>query len=797
MMKKLLATLLTLALLLSALPTASAAEIVIVDPTPAKDATEGDNRCGDALTWTLSKKGTLTVSGTGPMWDFWSKAHSEAPGWYDELENIRSLVVEEGVTGIGDYAFSYASGLKKISLPESLTRVGENAFSYCDSLERVSLPDSVTRVDDWAFSWCGGLTELELGAGLREIGGFAFTSCAALTSVALPEGLTALGKSAFSNCSSLTSLTLPESLTAIGDCAFLGCEGLADAEGFVILRGVLYDYFGAEEAVTIPEDVTVIGHSAFADDDWITAVTIPAGVTEIGAYAFTWCSLEEVTIPEGVTVLGEGAFSDCGSLAAVSLPESLTEIDTFAFSGTDLTEIAVPAGITTLSDFVFAVCPQLASVTLPEGLLTIGRGVLTMCPALTRVEIPASVQTVGAAAFSDCASLTAIEVAPGNQNYKSVNGALLSKDGTLLHSVPGGVSGSYTIPATVQIVGERAFAGCTRLTGAAIPAGVKTIGDAVFYGCRSLTELRFFGAAPSFHEFSFTSVTAEALYPAKDKSWTKEVRQDYGGNITWTAVTPTAYGPDLSLEGLSTAGAALRWTVVDGAESYQLQRRVGEGAWKDLKTLNRTAWTDETVHMNESYAYRVRAKANGAWTDWSGELSLLFNPFSDVSGAKTLEYLAWAYENGVVTGASPTTFAPDARCTRIQFVMMLWKLHGSPEVEGDNPFADISGRKTTAAILWALDAGVINSAPFFDPNAAISRAQVVMILWKLAGSPAVEGENPFADVSGKKTTQAVLWAYQQGITKGTGETRFSPDSPCTRIQLVVFLFKYNGIYHVI
>ena len=260
---------------------------------------------------------------------------------------------------------------------------------------------------------------------------------------------------------------------------------------------------------------------------------------------------------------------------------------------------------------------------------------------------------------------------------------------------------------------------------------------------------------------------------------------------------PPVTVPDAAVVAMSTAGIALGWSAVVGAEKYELQRMESGGSWATLAELSETAYLDGTAKMGVNYSYRVRAFIGGAWGEFGAEAEVFFNPFEDVSGKKTIEYVAWAYNNAIVNGTSVTTFAPNDPCTRIQFIMMLWKAHGSPIVGGTNPFKDISGKKTTNAILWALDAGVINSGRTFDPNGNISRVQIVMILWKLAGSPEVEGENPFVDVSGKKTTKAVLWAYSLGITKGTDKTHFAPDDDCTRVQLVVFLYKYNGIYHII
>lgn len=280
-----------------------------------------------------------------------------------------------------------------------------------------------------------------------------------------------------------------------------------------------------------------------------------------------------------------------------------------------------------------------------------------------------------------------------------------------------------------------------------------------------------------------------SLFPA---ALAEEIRlvdpeQEREGAIRLVGPANEAEAPAVSM---STGGVTLRWSPVAGAERYEVLRLAGED-WLPLDTVAEPAYTDAAVRMGERYDYRVRAFDGEGWTLCGEAQGLLFNPFADVSGAKTVEYVAWAYNSGLVRGVSETGFSPDAPCSRVQFVMILWKMNGSPEPEGENPFADVSGAQTTKAVLWALQAGVINSGRRFDPDGSITRAQVVMILWKLAGCPETGGELPFTDVSGAKTQKAVRWAFQNGIVKGTGEARFSPGRACTRVQLVVLLYKFD------
>ena len=247
------------------------------------------------------------------------------------------------------------------------------------------------------------------------------------------------------------------------------------------------------------------------------------------------------------------------------------------------------------------------------------------------------------------------------------------------------------------------------------------------------------------------------------------------------------------------AGVSVQWNEVDGATKYKVHRKEEGGSWKAVKTVSGTSWTDKTALMGTTYSYRVSAYNGFKWSDYSSAKKILFNPFTDVaSEGAAFKYISWAYNNDIVKGTGDgSTFTPSGNCSRLQFVMMLWKMHGSPEVSGTNPFSDVTGAKATKAILWALKKKVIVAGDSFDPDGNITRLQIVMILWKMAGSPNVGGENPFEDVTGSKAVKAVLWAKEKGITKGTGETTFSPDNACTRQQLVTFLYKYNQVYKVI
>jgi len=169
--------------------------------------------------------------------------------------------------------------------------------------------------------------------------------------------------------------------------------------------------------------------------------------------------------------------------------------------------------------------------------------------------------------------------------------------------------------------------------------------------------------------------------------------------------------------------------------------------------------------------------------------------FTDVpAGAYYEEAVGWAVKEGITKGTSDSTFTPDGVCTRAQAVTFLWRAAGSPAAKASAlPFADVkAGSYYDDAVRWAVENGVTvgTSATTFSPNATCSRAQIVTFLWRAQKSPAAGSANPFDDVAGSAYyADAVQWAVQKDITKGTGATAFSPDANCIRAQIVTFLYR--------
>ena len=277
--------------------------------------------CGPNVVWTLEDGGHLTISGDGNMYN-WASSEDEYPSWSNYSNQITSVIIKDGVTSIGDEAFSHCNNLTTISIPNSVTSIGYLAFYGCSNLSSITLPYGITQIESHTFSDCSGLS-----------------------SITIPNSVTTIKDYAFLRCSGLSSITIPNSVTRIWDKAFFGCSGLASIS--VQTGNPKYDSRDNCNAIietaknkllvgckntTISNTITSIASAAFTDCSGLSSITIPNSVTSIGEMAFYGCSgLTSITIPNSVTIIGRQAFYQCSSLASIEIGASVTSVGTDVF----------------------------------------------------------------------------------------------------------------------------------------------------------------------------------------------------------------------------------------------------------------------------------------------------------------------------------------------------------------------------------------------------------------------------------------------------------------------------------
>ncbi len=358
---------------------------------------------------------------------------------------IGSMIIPDGVTSIGDYAFRGCSGLTSITIPDGVTSIGDGAFCGCSGLTSITIPDGVTSIGDIeTFSDCSGLMSIIIPEGVTNIGHYAFGGCSSLTNIVIPESVTYIEHYAFAGCSSLTSIIIPKGVIEVSYDAFEDCNSLKDATilgditSLHFLRycsGLVNIYISESnsnycsiDGIPYSKDRTGL---AFCPLGRQGEVVIPKGVTDLGG-GFIYCtSLTSVTIPEGVTDLG-GGFTDCTSLISVTIPEGVTNIEGFTFEN----------------------CRSLASIKISESVTTIERYAFVGCSSLTNIAIPKGVMSIGHEVFTGCSSLMNISVAEDNPNYRSEDGVLYNKNKTELIAFPSGKEGEYFISENIISVGD-------------------------------------------------------------------------------------------------------------------------------------------------------------------------------------------------------------------------------------------------------------------------------------------------------------------------------------------------------
>jgi len=353
--------------------------------------------------WVLN--GTvLTIRGEGAMADY--NIHPRPP-WGTA---ITSVILEDGVTNVGKYAFYDCKELTGISIPNTVTRIGAYAFLNCDDLENVAIPDTVRIIGAYAFADCSSITSIAIPNSVTTIAEDAFYNCTGLTSIVIPDSVTSLGRFVFSNCSNLKTISIGSGVTTIPDYAFRYCRSLKSIDiPSNIIRigdGVFYGCTGLT-SIDIPDNVKRVDAGVFYGCTNLTSASIGSGVRSVSFQMFYKCeNLKDISIGDGVASISGFAFSKCKSLEKVTIPNKVLTISSNAFSDcTALKSVTIPNRVKGIGDYVFFNCKSLESAVLGNGVKSIGAHTFEHCEKLVSITIPKSVGEIGKSAFLGCTSL--------------------------------------------------------------------------------------------------------------------------------------------------------------------------------------------------------------------------------------------------------------------------------------------------------------------------------------------------------------------------------------------------------
>ena len=725
----------------------------------------GENNClhWEVSTGVLSGK-TLTISGTGAMPDFNFPEGNLAPWWnYEALGmltsfgnfklegELKKVVIKDGVTNVSNYALFFLPAATQITLPESVTSIGRYGIALCSKLNGISLPRAVTAIGDFGLA------------------GNSFTA------VSLPDGLQTLGRGAFDACSSLSGMTLPAAITAVPDKCFNDCTKL-----------LTVDYKG---------EVTAIGERAFEGCKSLTKAPIPAAVTELGGSAFNGCiALTDVTLPGGVTAVPDACFQGCTALTDMKLPGTVTSVGHNAFTGCkalkDVRCYGAPPTVQPGGAAEHSFEPGIVTIHYNpdpvygwtfdadgtwQGYKVSSKGAcLHTGYGTTKNTVPATCGADGCieTVCSNCGDVIATEVIPATGAHTWDNGTVTTEP---TETTPGvrtftcavcSQTKTEVIPAT----GAHTFVFTKNVAPSCTEAGYD------LYTCRDCGASEQRNVKPALgHKWDSGTVTTE---PTETDPGTMTYTCTVCGQ-TKTEVIP-ATGPHTHVWGEGTVTVAPTETT-PGVRTYTCTV-CGQTRTEIIPA------TGSAVCPGGAACPSFRFRDVPAPSNWAHE------------------GIDYCVRHGLMSGFDATTFSPDTVSTRAQIVMILYNLSGDTTDYSKYyvPFTDVRpGTWYYNAVAWGYDKDIVSgmTPTTFAPDGLITREQMAVLLYGytekyapayLGGAASLNGFPDAASVS-NWAYAAMSWAVGNGLISGiasNGADYLAPSGGATRAQIAAIMMRY-------
>lgn len=819
---------------------------------------------------------------------------------FEGCVRLTEVNIPQSVTAIGENTFKGCSFLAVTSIPDGVKTIGKEAFASCAAVEELKIPTGVERIGESAFK--GTNIESVIFDGTKE----RWTAIGGETSGIDTEKIRHTcdkGSAWLSNggehwhecswCGKVSDKAAHED-EGDGTCKVCGAklsdvlaEGMLAGLSWSLARSGVLTISGSGELPELANDGT--SEPWKKNSDIIIEVVIKSGVTGVGSGAFTGCTaLKKVSISDTVKKLDLNAFSGCtaleafavedgneayasadgvlfnagktrliscpvGKTGAYTVPETVTEIEKSAFTASGVESVSMSDAVNAVGEGAFSNCSKLKSAVLPKGLKELKKGLFSGCSALEAISIPDSVKTLGEGVFSGCAALKEVK-----------------------------------IPGEVTVIPKNAFSGCTALESVSIPKSVTAIKEAAFDRCTALKNVTFLGkddewgkvtiagkndaldsATKNFpnHTHSYVDTVTAPTCTAngytvhkcscgdtKTDSYTKMLGHSYQGGICVRCgvledhkhdFKQTVTAPTCISEGFTTytcaCGERYKKNYVSALEHKpELKNEKKAGCLKggytgdEVCTVCGKVFKAGSVILALGHSTELRNKkaatcVNGGYTgdlvcvrcgdiieqgkataaaghkffggkcsvcdaQESGSRSVEAKSFDDViPGTFYYDAVMWAVKNNITKGTGASTFSPGDGCTRFQIVTFLWRACGCPTAATAASFSDVSSSDSFyEAVLWAVERGITKGTggSSFSPYATCTRAQIVTFLYRAAGSPTVSSGIRFFDVAPNAFCRdAVAWATERGITNGTSDTTFSPGAACTRAEVVTLLYR--------
>ena len=731
-------------------------------------ATSGDFGENNCLHWEVSTGGlggkTLTISGTGAMPDFDFPNGNLAPWWnYEALGmltsfgnfklegELKKVVIKDGVTNVSNYALFFLPAATQITLPESVTSIGRYGIALCAKLKGISLPKAVTGIGDFGLAG-NNFTSISLPDGLQTLGRGAFDACASLSGMTLPAAITAVPDKCFNDCTKLLTVDYKGEVTAIGERAFEGCKSLTKAP--------------------IPAAVTALGNSAFNGCIALTDVTLPGGVTAVPDACFQGCiALADMKLPATVTSVGHNAFTGCKALKDVRCYGAPPTVQPGGAA-----EHSFEPGIVTIHynpDPVYGW--TLDTDGTWQGYKVSSKGAcLHTGYGTTETTVPATCGADGRidTVCANCGDVIATEVIPATGAHTWDNGTVTTEP---TETTPGvrtftcavcSQTKTEVIPAT----GAHTFVFTKNVAPSCTEAGYD------LYTCRDCGASEQRNVKPALgHKWDNGTVTAE---PTETDPGTMTYTCTVCGQ-TKTEVIP-ATGPHTHVWGEGTVTVAPTETT-PGVRTYTCTV-CGQTRTEIIPA------TGSAVCPGGAACPSFRFRDVPAPSNWAHE------------------GIDYCVRHGLMSGFDATTFSPDTVSTRAQIVMILYNLSGDTTDYSKYyvPFTDVRpGTWYYNAVAWGYDKDIVSgmTPTTFAPDGLITREQMAVLLYGytekyapayLGGAASLNGFPDAASVS-NWAYAAMSWAVGNGLISGIasdGADYLAPSGGATRAQIAAIMMRY-------
>ena len=602
------------------------------------------------------------------------------------------------------------------------------------------------------FKLEGELKKVVIKDGVTNVSNYALFFLPAATQITLPESVTSINRYGIALCSKLNGISLPKAVTGIGDFGLAG-------NNFT--------------SISLPDGLQTLGRGAFDACASLSGVSLPAAITAVPGKCFDDCTkLLTVDYKGEVTAIGERAFEGCKSLTKAPIPATVTELGGSAFNGcVALTEVTLPDGVTDIPDACFQGCTALAEMKLPATVTSVGHNSFTGCKALTDVRCygaPPTVQPAGAAEHSFEPAIVTIHYNPAMNWTLEADGTWygykVSSKGACLHTGYG--TSEHTVPPTCGADGciETVCSNCGEVIATKV---IPATGEHTWDNGKVTTEPTEKDPGVMTYTCVICSMTKTSPIPA-----TGEHTFVFTKNI---APACTTEGYDLYT--CSGCGAT---------EKRNVKPALGH-KWDDGKVTTEPTEKDPgvityTCVICGAIKTEVIPATGPHIHDWDDGV-VTTEPTETTPGIRTYTCKSCGKtKTELIPATGPVVCPGDATCPSHRFT----------DVPGPSRWEH---KGIDYCVARGLMAGV--GAKTFSPNTTSTRAQIVQILYKLSGDTTDYSKyyTPFTDVTRDDWFyNAVAWAYDHDIVKGTGEHTFSPDAPIQREQMALILYGYAAKY---